>query len=57
VIEFITRRGYAVAISPCRVILTRKNRPDVTWDYPSIQAAYKAIGGPANHIQYTGGKG
>ncbi len=56
-IEFLTRRGFAVHLTAWGlVILTRKERPDVTLDYPDLRTAYAAHGGPARHLQYTGGK-
>jgi hypothetical protein len=55
-LEFLTSRGFAVHLSAGLVLLTHKDRPDVTLDYPSLAAAYKAHGGPARNLLYTGGK-
>ena len=55
-IEYLTGQGFTVRLTFGMVILTRRDSPDLTWDYPSIQAAYEALGGPKQHIQYTGGR-
>lgn len=54
--EYLTRLGYAVVLTRGMVLLTSRERPDVTLDYPSLKAAYEAQGGPARHLLYTGGR-
>ena len=55
-IEYLTSQGFTVRLTAGMVILTRRDRPDLTWDYPSLRAAYDALGGPKGHLQYTGGR-
>lgn len=54
--EFLTKRGFTVRLTPGMVILTRRDAPDLQWDYPNLRAAYDALGGPQGHIQYLGGR-
>jgi hypothetical protein len=55
-LEFLTRQGFTVRLTPGLVILTRKDAADLQWDYPTLRAAYDALGGPQSHIQYLGGR-
>lgn len=56
-LEYLTSKGYAVWWGSGIIILSHKDRPDVTLDYPTLKAAYEAQGGPKHHLQYTGGRG
>ena len=55
-LEFFTSKGFAVTWGPGLVILTHKDRPDVTLDYPTLRAAFIGQRGPLGNLHYTGGR-
>ena len=41
-INYLQSLGFQVTLSPGLVILTPKASPGITYDYPTIRAAYEA---------------
>lgn len=52
-IDWLTSQGFAVTLSRGLVLLERRG---LTYDYPSVRAAYEAQGGSKSNIYAYNGK-